>query len=97
MDPVDGLDRALNELVGMIRATATELGIQPTEWSACHAAAATLTMLWCDLVELAPDRLVRAWGAYDLPGARAGLYQRLLAAVESERTSVEELPKGLGR
>jgi hypothetical protein len=97
VDPVDDLDRNLDALVGEVQAAAAELGVAPAERSARSAASATLTILWSDLVELEPARLVLAWGAVDLPDAWAGLHQRLLVAVESARAAVDRSSGGPDR
>jgi hypothetical protein len=97
VDPVDGLDRILDELVAVIGAAAAELAVKPAERSARGAVSAVLAILWSDLVELEPARLVRAWGASDLPEAWVGLHRRLLAAVEAARTTVDGAPRMQGR
>lgn len=77
-------------VIEAVRTAAGQAGISSSrELSARRAAAATLSLLWCDLVELEPGRLVRAWGARDLQAAWAGHLAGLMAVVESARDRLE--------
>ena len=60
-EPVPELDELVDGLVGLLRAAAGQLGVAPGQRSARRWAGAVLSLLWSDLVEIEPGRLVRAW------------------------------------
>lgn len=88
-ESVPELDELIDGLVGLLRAAAERVGIMPDRRSARRSAGAILSLLWADLVEIEPQRLVRAWGASDLPDDWAKLHARLLGAVRSAQTAVD--------
>jgi hypothetical protein len=87
--PVPELDELVDGLVGLLRTAAEQLGVTPDQRSARRSAGAILSLLWSDLVEIEPERLVRAWGAHDLPDDWQKLHAGLLGAVRSAQTAVD--------
>lgn len=88
-EPVPELDELVEGLVGLLRAAAGRLGVPPGQRSARRSAGAVLSLLWSDLVEIEPERLVRAWGACDPPDEWQKLHAGLLGAVRSAQTAVD--------
>ena len=88
-EPVPELDELIDGLVGLLRAAAERLGVSPEQRSARRSAGAILSLLWADLVEIEPARLVRAWGARDLPDDWQKLHAGLLGAVRSAQRAVD--------
>jgi hypothetical protein len=79
----------MDGLVGLLRAAAEQFGIAPDQRSARRSAGAILSLLWADLIEIEPQRLVRAWGAHDLPEDWRKLHAGLLGAVRSAQRAVD--------
>jgi hypothetical protein len=88
-EPVPELDELVDGLVALLRGAARRLGVPPDQRSARRSAGAILSLMWADLVEIEPERLVRAWGAHDLPDEWQKLHARLLGAVRSAQTAVD--------
>lgn len=76
---------ALAPALRAIEEAAGRVGAVPQPYSVRHAAAAALSILWADLVDLRPERLRQAWGLDDLPEEWTELHARLLAGVEEAR------------
>jgi hypothetical protein len=91
-EPVAELDRIVEELVGKLRSAAAELGIAAARRSARRSVAGNLALLWSDLVEVEPERLVRAWGAGDLPRRWRELHAELIRGVRSAQAAVDGRP-----
>jgi hypothetical protein len=87
-DPVTDLGAVLAPVLDALRMAAGEVGAPTATRSLRRLAAATLSILWADLVELAPDRLAGAWGA-EVPEGWAALHAELLAWVRWAADRVE--------
>src|SRR5512132_1055775 len=66
-DRVSELDQILAPVLEALRHAAAELGTRQAERSGRHSTLTVLILLWCDLVDLEPDRLRRTRRAHDLP------------------------------
>jgi hypothetical protein len=87
-DPVPDLDEVLAPVLQALRVAADQVGAPAAARSLRRSAAATLSILWADLVELAPDRLARAWGA-EVPDGWAALHADLLGLVRWAADRIE--------
>jgi hypothetical protein len=95
-DRVPELDQVLAPVLEALRHAAAELGTGQAESSGRHSALAVVRLLWCDLVELEPDRLRRTRGTHDLP-PWPQLYAGLLAALTTASDRLERDAPGRPR
>jgi hypothetical protein len=87
-DPVGELDAVLAPVLQALRAAAGRIGAPAATRSLRRSAAATLSILWVDLVELAPERLEAAWGA-EVPDGWPALHAELLARLRWAADRIE--------
>lgn len=87
-DPVADLGQALAPVLQAVRVAAGQVGAPTATRSLRRSAAATLSILWADLVELAPDRLAGAWGA-EVPEGWAARHAELLGLVRRAADRIE--------
>ena len=76
------LGPVLSPLEEVLGEAVHRLGLHPEPVDMRQRTRGPLYLLWADLVDMAPDRLEKHWGAHDVPEAWPELRRQLLAAVE---------------
>ena len=85
-DPPVDVERVLDPVLRAVRQAASAVGAQPVPRSRRKTAEGLLSVMWSDLIDLEPGKLISRWGMHDLPAAWAEEQARQFNAVESARS-----------